>query len=161
MKKPGARKRKAEVKSLHVLLLLCSLSGILFGCGSGKESNNENVQSRLNNKELKYFSNGKQLYTRFCSNCHMENGEGLGKLIPPLKNADYLLQDVAAAARTIKFGLKGPIRVNAIEYNQPMPANPDLTSLEIMEILIYISNAWGNESEVVSLPEVEAAIKGQ
>ena len=160
MRELEARRQKTEVNS-PVMLLLILLSGFLISCGSGKSSDNENVQSRLDNKELKYFSNGKRLFTQYCSNCHMENGEGLGQLIPPLKNSDYLLDDVARSARTIKYGLKGPIQVNGIEYNQPMPAHPELTSLEIMELLIYISNAWGNESEVVSLREVESALEEQ
>ncbi len=140
-------------RNVSYLFLLFGI--ILSACETGSKSANENVQSRLSNKELKYFSHGKQLYTQYCSNCHMENGEGLGTLIPPLKGADYLLDSVAQMARAIKYGIRGPITVNNIEYNQPMPANPDMTSLEIMELLIYISNAWGNESKPVGLQEVE------
>ena len=142
-------------KSVLILLLLFSF---LFGCNNRKNSPNKSVHSRLNNKELRHFSNGRQLYLRFCSNCHMENGQGLGQLIPPLKDSDYLLSDVVATARSIKYGLKGPIRVNEVEYNQPMPANPSLTSLEIMELLIYISNAWGNKAPMVTLADVENQI---
>lgn len=137
------------------LFLFMAIIGILSACSSGEKSDNENVQSRLSTKDLKYFAVGQQLYTRYCINCHMENGEGLGTLIPPLKNSDYLLNDVLAAARTIKYGLKGPITVNGIAFNQPMPANPNLTSFEIQELLVYISNAWGNESEVISGSQVE------
>lgn len=136
-------------------LLFTFIITILVACGSGEKSNNENVQARLSTEELKLFSVGKQIYTQYCSNCHMESGEGLGKLIPPLKNADYLLDNVPEMARTIKYGLKGPIKVNGIEYNQPMPANPGLTSLEITELLIYISNAWGNETDAVTLQNIE------
>lgn len=89
----------------------------------------------------------------------MENGEGLGTLIPPLKNSDYLMNHIAKAARIIKYGLKGPIKVNGIDYNQPMPANPDMTSLEIQELLVYISNAWGNKAELVTLEEIEKNLK--
>lgn len=132
---------------------------LVLACGSGSKSDNEDVHSRLDTKSLQQFSNGKQLYIRYCQNCHAENGEGLGRLIPPLKGSDYLLNDIASSARTIKYGLKGPIKVNSIDYNQPMPANPDLTSLEIQELLIYISNAWGNKSEMISLDEVESGLK--
>ncbi len=153
------RSRKTEVGGLKFLLCIPLL--ITLACGSGETSNNENVHSRLDTKGLQQFSAGQRLYTKYCQNCHAENGEGLGTLIPPLKNADYLLNDVASSARTIKYGLKGPIIVNGIDYNQPMPANPDLTSLEIQELLVYISNAWGNKSELVTLEEVERVVPNQ
>ncbi len=134
------------------------LAFLVLSCSSGEKSDNGDVHSRLDTKGLQLFSNGKQLYTRYCQNCHMENGEGLGTLIPPLKNSDYLLSDVTKAARTIKYGLKGSITVNNINYNQPMPANPDMTSIEIQELLVYISNAWGNKTELVTLSEIEEIV---
>ncbi len=151
------RSRKIKVARLKILVLIPLL--VLIACGSGKTSNNEDVQDRLDMRGLQEFSSGKQLYIKYCQNCHMEDGNGLGQLIPPLQNSDYLLNDVAAAGRTIKYGLKGPIQVNGINYNQPMPANPDLTSLEIKELLVYISNAWGNKSKVVTLEKIEQALK--
>ena len=35
---------------------------------------------------------GKRLYEQHCQSCHMPDGKGLGKLIPPLAGADYVLQ---------------------------------------------------------------------
>lgn len=148
--------------TLMVLRFLFALPVLLtMACGSGETSNNENVHSRLDTNGLQRFSAGQRLYTKYCQNCHAEDGQGLGRLIPPLKNSDYLLNNVAASARTIKYGLRGPIVVNGIEYNQPMPANPDLTSLEITELLVFISNAWGNETKPITLEEVEAVVPNQ
>lgn len=156
-RKTEVRSQKPEVRSWLPLLMLPLL--LLMACGSSETSNNEDVQNRLDMRGLQEFSSGKQLYIKYCQNCHMEDGKGLGQLIPPLQNSDYLLNNVAAAGRTIKYGLRGPIIVNAIDYNQPMPANPDLTSLEIKELLVYISNAWGNKSKIVTLEEIEQALK--
>lgn len=156
------RNLELEASSLKLRawnFLICTPLLLLMACGADKTSDNENVHSRLDNRGLQEFSSGSRLYVKYCQNCHMENGEGLGKLIPPLKGSDYLLNDIAAAGRTIKYGLKGPIKVNGIDYNQPMPANPNLTSLEIKELLVYISNAWGNKSDIVTLEEVEIALK--
>jgi len=89
----------------------------------------------------------------------MDSGAGLGKLIPPLKGSDYLLTNVPRAAKVIKYGLKGPVMVNGTEYNQPMPANPRLTNLELTELLTYISNNWGNEHGSITIAEVEEALK--
>tara|TARA_R100000005_G_scaffold95637_1_gene77978 strand:- start:2889 stop:3167 length:279 start_codon:yes stop_codon:yes gene_type:complete len=74
----------------------------------------------------------------------MENGEGLGKLIPPLAKSDYMKNNRANLPRIVKYGLNGPITVNGIEFNQPMPANPKLTDIEVAEILTYVGNTWGN-----------------
>tara|TARA_Y100000588_G_C14228344_1_gene914137 strand:- start:1460 stop:1897 length:438 start_codon:yes stop_codon:yes gene_type:complete len=143
-------------KLAMALLMACLLSACV-----GAKSENEGVQDRLNTKELKYFTNGKRLYTQYCNNCHMDNGEGLGRLIPPLAKSDYLMEDLGRAAKIMKYGQKGPIAVNGTEYNQPMPANPQLTPLEILQILAYVSNTWGNEADIMTLPEVQDALKEQ
>ncbi len=126
-------------------------------CGGGS-SEGEQVLNRLNDTEIKYFTNGKRLYSTHCANCHMENGEGLGQLIPPLKGADYLLNDVGRAARIIVNGAKEPLIVNGIEYRQPMPGNTNLNASEVTEILTYITNAWGNSYGGVSLNQIKTAL---
>ena len=133
-------RRKIRVSGLMVLVLVL----FVLAC-SGKKSDGAKVQERLDNAEIKYFTNGKKLYTQHCSNCHMENGEGLGRLIPPLKNSDYLLSDIPRSALIIQNGIDSAITVNGVEYQQPMPANLSLNPTEIAEILTYITNAWGNE----------------
>lgn len=131
---------------------------IALACSPKKEQDNT-VQtaaaSGLNQKETQYYSNGRKLYKTICANCHMENGEGLGRLIPPLANSDYLVSNRADLARTLKYGLNGPITVDGVDYNQPMPANPGLTDLEIAEILTYIGNTWGNNMGGFTIEEVE------
>ena len=137
-----------------MLLLIC----LLYSC-SGERSVNEQTLERLSQKELQYYTNGKQLYTKYCQNCHMEKGEGMGRLIPPLAKSDYLLDNLAEASRIIKYGQKGLIVVNGIEYNQPMPANPKLTNAEIQMLLAYIGNAWGNETEIITVSTIEEVLK--
>lgn len=132
----------------------------LASCGGGSEkANAPNNLSALSNKERQYFTNGRTLYQTLCVSCHMDSGEGLGKLIPPLKSSDYLLKDVPAMSRIVKYGMKGPLTVNGTEYNQPMPGNPRLTNLEIAEVLTYISNNWGNTHGPVTIAEVAASLK--
>ena len=143
------------VKSWWLLLIIISFT---FSCSSGGDAGGAKVQARLDNKELKYFTNGKKLYTQHCSNCHMENGEGLGKLIPPLKNSDFLFANMGLSAQMIVNGYEAPIVVNGTEYNQPMPGNKNLNPTEVIEILTYISNAWGNDYGSVDEPEIKSAL---
>ena len=88
----------------------------------------------------------------------MENGEGLGKLIPPLKNSDFLYANMELSAKMIVYGYEVPIVVNGTEYNQPMPANKNLNPTEVIEILTYISKAWGNDYGSVNKAEIKSAL---
>ena len=154
--KMGVGSEKSEVGSRKVWFLSLTLLLFLsFSCSS-EQSENAKVQERLSMTELQQFSSGKKIYQQRCQNCHMENGLGLGTLIPPLKNSDYLFENTADAIRSIKYGLKGPIVVNGTPYNQPMPANPNLTNIEILELLIYITNAWNNPGTEIELSDVES-----
>ena len=107
------------------------------------------------------YREGAQLYQTHCSNCHMEDGTGLEALYPPLAKADWLQQVDVGAACIIRNGMEDPIVVNGIRYEMPMPPQPQLSAVEITNILNYIHNAWGNKREqYISLPEVEAALQG-
>jgi cytochrome c551 len=97
-----------------------------------------------NPKLSQYAVQGKSLYEQYCANCHQQNGTGLGRLYPPLKNSEYLKKDPATLADIIRNGIQGSILVNGNEYNQPMSGNPALTDLEIAEILTYINVSWGD-----------------
>jgi cytochrome c551 len=146
------------MKSIKVIIFV--VITLLFGnaCSEKKQSTQEiqsTALSALSQKETQYYSNGRKLYKTICANCHMENGEGLGRLIPPIAKSDYLLKNRSDLSRMLKYGINGPMIVNNVEFNQPMPANPDLTDLEIAEILTYIGNTWGNEMGGFTLEEVQ------
>ncbi|MFT6971581.1 MAG: cytochrome c551 [Roseivirga sp.] len=123
-----------------------------------KEIIQNTAASSLNQKETQYYSNGRKLYRTICANCHMENGSGLGRLIPPLVQSNYLVDNRTDLSRIIKYGLSGPIRVDGEDYNQPMPANPGLTDLEIAMILTYVGNTWGNNMGGFTLEEVQQGL---
>jgi len=155
--KPEVRGQRNNA-SYCLAFLLTFILFFSISCSSNSTTGGADVQARLSNKELKYFTNGKKLYTQYCSNCHMDNGEGLGKLIPPLKDSDYLIANMSISAQMIVNGYESPIVVNGIEYNQPMPANKNLNPAEVIEILTYISNAWGNDYGSVDEPEIKSAL---
>lgn len=95
------------------------------------------IDNQFNNATVNLAS-GYQLYEKNCSNCHQTDGSGLAKLYPPLLNADFIKNNPAAIDSIIKFGQKGPIIVNGIEYNMSMPANKHLSDFEIKQISSYI-----------------------
>jgi len=105
------------------------------------------------------FYQGEILYGNFCAACHMEGGEGLRGLIPPLAGADYVKNNPVGMACIIRKGLEGEVTVNDTTYNQPMAAIPQLNDVEITNIINYICQAWGNDYGTVKLEAVKQALK--
>jgi len=103
------------------------------------------------------IEDGKEIYTDFCLQCHMAKGEGIKGAFPPLANSDYLM-DIDKSIHAIKFGLKGPIKVNGLTYNGNM-INQGLDEEEIADVMNYILNNWGNSSTEVITEEKVASIE--
>lgn len=103
------------------------------------------------------IADGKEIYTDFCLQCHMAKGEGVKGVFPPLAKSDYL-NDIDKSIHAIKYGLKGPIKVNGVSYNGNM-INQRLDDEEISDVMNYILNSWGNSSAVIITEEKVASIK--
>ncbi len=148
----------------HILKPLLTCIFILsIGCSPNKSEVKNNAgddeNSQRNQMRLKqYMIQGKRLYLANCSNCHQKDGTGLGKLIPPLKDADFMMADINRAICAVKFGLSGPIVVNGVDYNQPMPGNREFTALEIAEVITYVYNTWGNKNEIIDVNKVKKVL---
>lgn len=118
------------------------------------------LASCQSSQELKleqYYSEGYQLYTTHCANCHQAEGTGLANLYPPIKGSSYLLRK-ADLVCLIKNGLAGEIQVAGKTYNRPMPANPKLPDLEIAEIVTYVNNTWGKDTTYMPTDSVTAML---
>ncbi len=93
---------------------------------------------------------GARLYEQHCASCHGEQGEGIGQLIPPLADSDYLAQHPNQLACIVRNGLKGPIKVNGVDYDQLMLGVQDtathhqLSPAQITNLLNFIESHWGN-----------------
>ena len=94
------------------------------------------------------IADGKEIYNDFCVQCHLDNGEGVSGVFPPLAKSDYLLNNIVISIRGLKYGLSGPIVVNGEEYDGVMQ-NQGLDNLEIADVMNFILNNWGNESKEI------------
>lgn len=103
------------------------------------------------------YVQGKRLYTAHCENCHMDDGTGLAKLIPPLAHSDYLRDQQSSIACIIRNGQNGSIVVNGVRYDQEMPG-AKYTEVQITNMINYINNAWGNDFGVVNLEAIETSL---
>lgn len=145
------------MKAVEIPLIFISV--FFLACSTSTEKNVPGIKEIEDLKTKQYAIQGQQLYLNYCSNCHQEDGSGLKRLIPPLRESDYLLADVSRTVRIIHHGIKGEMTVNGVEYNQPMPGNPQLTPLEIAQISTYIYNVWGHQKGIISSKQVNEVLK--
>ena len=139
------------MKYIQFVILISSL----FACAP-KSSDEDNTLAKISDPEvMKYAIAGKKIYENHCGNCHQSNGEGLGNLIPPIKNSDYFKESIHRTVWIMKYGQKGEITVNGKIYDQEMPASPKLTPLEISQISTYLYNIWGMDEGKITSVDVE------
>lgn len=106
------------------------------------------------------YKEGERLYKVYCANCHGLAGEGLGTLIPPLAQVDYLGAHRAELPCQVSVGVKDSLMVNGTLYvGQEMPAAPSLTDVQITNVLNFVNHAWGNNQPDFSLEEVRTLLK--
>lgn len=132
---------------------------LLSACAPKSSNSESNLSEISDSKVMQYALPGKALYENYCGNCHQSDGEGLGKLIPPLKNADYFKASIPRTVWIMRNGLEGDILVNGQVYNQPMPGNTELTPLELAQISSYLYNIWGMNEGVITSSMVEKYLK--
>jgi mono/diheme cytochrome c family protein len=101
---------------------------------------------------------GKEVYNTQCITCHMDKGEGIEGVFPPVAKSDYLMADKARSIRQILQGASGEMTVNGKTYNGEMPAI-DLTDEQVSDVLNFVRNSWGNKGQAVTPDEVKAERK--
>lgn len=102
---------------------------------------------------------GKEVYMDMCVTCHLPNGEGVPKVYPPLAKSDYLMEKREESISVVKYGLRGKIVVNGVEYKGIM-ANLGLYEDEVADVMNYITNSWGNKNpKMITEEEVKKVQK--
>jgi mono/diheme cytochrome c family protein len=101
---------------------------------------------------------GQEVYVTYCVPCHMEKGEGLEGVFPPLAKSDYLMADKKRAIVQTLKGVKGPMKVNKVSYDAEMQGF-DLNDQEVSDVLNYVRNSFGNKGVAVIPEEVKGVRK--
>ena len=94
----------------------------------------------------KSMEDGKGIYLGVCLACHLNEGQGIPSVFPPLAKSDFLMEDVDRNIKNLIQGLNGEIEVNGTKYNGAMPAS-GLDDKDIADVLNYVMNSWGNKAE--------------
>ena len=132
------------------IVLLFSVS-----CSEEKKKPRQMVSQRtVKSEKVEKTHPGKILYMQFCMACHMENGEGVPSLYPPLTQTDYVLGDKRRLIETVIHGMEGPIEVKGEKYNNIMAKLDYLRDEQIADVLTYIRSNFGNSADPVSVSEV-------
>lgn len=148
------------MRIFHLFCLLIFLGGIFASCSQDKDSGRfDHLDKRTRIRLRQYLVEGRRLYEVYCSNCHQNDGQGLARLYPPLRGSDYILPNRDKVICGIRYGQEGNIMVNGIEFNQPMPANFNITDLEIAEIATYIFTEFADSLQIVTINEVKEVME--
>lgn len=102
------------------------------------------------------ITRGKDIYTAQCLTCHLEQGEGIEDVYPPLAKSDYLMADKKRSIQQVLFGAKGEMKVKGRTYNTEMSAF-DLNDQQASDVLNYIRNSFGNKGGAITPEEVKAS----
>ncbi len=101
---------------------------------------------------------GREVYVSYCISCHLDQGEGIEGVYPPLAKSDYLMADKNRAVRQVLYGATGEMVVNGKKYNMEM-TGVDLTDTDASDVVNYIRNSFGNKGGAVTPAEVAALRK--
>lgn len=135
---------------LVVLLMFAAICAVL----------SQSCQNESQLTYARYYTNGKQLYDKHCQNCHNSDGMGLKALYPPLNDTAFLRKNRDKLACIIKHGLKDTITINGMTFTEPMPANHDLTDIDIAALITYITNTFGNKQGLYDVSSAGSHLKG-
>lgn len=100
---------------------------------------------------------GKKIYDAQCMSCHMEKGEGIPGVYPPVAQANNL-DDKNKLVKILLKGQRGLIKVNGIEYNSSMTGYA-LTNEQVSDVINYMRNSWGNKGKTIKPSEIQPALK--
>ncbi|MBS1506296.1 MAG: cytochrome c [Bacteroidetes bacterium] len=135
------------IKKIVLLVCLASASVILYSFQQ---------KPKFNLKES--IERGKDIYIANCLTCHIDQGEGIEDLYPPLAKSDYLMADKKRSIQQVLYGAKGEMKVNGKTYNTEM-VGIELTDQQTSDVLNYIRNSFGNKGGAITPEEVNASRK--
>ena len=116
-------------------------------------ANVETTSASKANKDR--LARGRGIYVDDCAGCHMDNGEGIANVFPPLKGSNVVqADDPETVVHIILSGQK-----TAVTKKNPtglaMPAfDWKLDDQSIADLATYLRNAWGNRAAPVDRDKV-------
>lgn len=115
----------------------------------------------LTEQVQRWFQQGRNIYEKYCQDCHGSSGQGAPGIYPPLAgNRGVIMTPAVNAVRSVLNGGYPPSTAgNPRPYGMP-PFAQLLRSEEVALVLSYIRNAWGNHAGLVTTAEVDKSREG-
>lgn len=101
------------------------------------------------------YNQGEVIYNYACGNCHMPDGSGLAKLIPPLDSSRLTLSDPQKLVCLIRHGLTANN-----ETGQEMPANTTLNEVELTNLINYLGYEYAFSPQTVQVEDIKKMLAG-
>lgn len=142
----------------YLTFLFAALLFIACGGAEGSAETDAPVEAAVPKIKAVKMAQGGAVYKTYCFACHMDDGQGVAGLNPPLIDTEYVLGDKEALILIALNGFNGEeLIVNGETYNGIMTPHDFLSDAELANVLTYIRNSWGNEASEVSIEEVTTA----
>ncbi len=106
--------------------------------------------------EQRFAALGVRTYTSNCQTCHQADGLGREGVYPPLAETQWTTGDKGRLVRLLLNGMRGPIVVAGVEYNNIMTPHGHLSDDQIAAVLTHVRTSYGNASSAVTPSEVAA-----
>ncbi len=74
---------------------------------------------------------------------------------PPLIKTTQVLGTKEKLIRIVLQGYNEEVEINGEYFDNPMPAQPQLSNQEIADVLTYVRNSFGNKATAVTLADVK------
>ncbi|MDT8364129.1 MAG: cytochrome c [Nitrosomonas sp.] len=105
-----------------------------------------------------YLAQGKNIYEKYCQDCHGASGQGAPGIYPALaENRSVTMNPPLNVIRSVLYGGYLPVTAdNPRPYGMP-PYQHIIRDVEISQVISYIRNAWGNFGSLVSPDDVDSA----
>jgi mono/diheme cytochrome c family protein/glucose/arabinose dehydrogenase len=116
--------------------------------------------AQLTEAEAQRVRAGEALFARACASCHQLDGGGMQGLAPPLRDSAWATGPIDRIVRIVAHGVRGPIEVNGATWTMEMPAQRQLSDVDVAAIVGYVRRAYGHRQSVPDAAAV-AAIRAQ
>jgi mono/diheme cytochrome c family protein len=97
---------------------------------------------------------GKRVYDQYCKACHLDDGRGMRGMHPPLINNKTVNDSADKLIDITLNGMTGKIVVDGVAYNGIMPPHHHLTDQQVADVLTYVRQSFGNQSDPITSAQV-------
>jgi mono/diheme cytochrome c family protein len=119
----------------------------------GLPADGARAQSASDDRDV--LARGRLVYLDQCAGCHMENGEGIANVFPPIRgNTGVHASDPTSLARLV---LEGAASAKTPQHREgfAMPGFAGkLTDAEVADVLTYVRASFGNQAAPVAASKV-------